>query len=93
MEPVLKRLLTEVHKIIRLYLTIPVTTATAERTFSAIRRIKTYLRVTMSQPRLNQCMITHVHRTETDNVNLGEIAKDFISRNERRCNFFGKLLS
>lgn len=34
-------------------LTLPVTTATAERFFSALRRLKTYLRSTMEENRLN----------------------------------------
>ena len=32
-----------------MYLTIPVTSATSERTFSALRRLKNYLRSTMKQ--------------------------------------------
>ena len=39
----------QVVKLIRIYLTIPVTTATAERSFSVLRRVKTYLRTTMLQ--------------------------------------------
>ena len=36
----LKIFLTEVHKLLKLYLTIPVTTASSERNFSALKRIK-----------------------------------------------------
>lgn len=43
----------EVKKLLQIYLTIPVTTATAERSFSTLRRLKTYLRNTMSQQRMN----------------------------------------
>ena len=42
--PVTKTLLGEVHKLLRLYLTLPVASATSERTFSSLRRLKTYLR-------------------------------------------------
>ena len=38
-----------------MYLTIPVTSATSERTFSALRRLKNYLRSTMKQDGLNNC--------------------------------------
>ena len=41
-----KKLLCEIHKLLCIYLTIPVTTATSERTFSTLRRLKTYLRAT-----------------------------------------------
>ena len=36
-------------------LTIPVTSPTSERTFSALRRLKNYLRTTMKQDGLNNC--------------------------------------
>ena len=42
--------------LLRLYLTLPVTSATSERThtFSTLRRLKNYLRSTMKQDRLNK---------------------------------------
>lgn len=84
-----KTLLSEVHNLLRIYLTIPVTTSTAERSFSALRRIKTYLRTSMSQARLNHCMLLHVLKERTDNLLDADIAKEFTERNERRKNFFG----
>ena len=51
---VCKQLFSKVHKVLCLYLTIPVTSATAERTFSILRRLKTYLRGTMAQKRLTK---------------------------------------
>ena len=44
-----KDMFSEFLRLIKIFYTIPVTTATAERTFSALRRLKTYLRATMSQ--------------------------------------------
>lgn len=88
-QPGIQKLLTEVHKLIKVYYTIPVTTASAERTFSALKRIKTYLRNSMTQQRLNHCMLLHVHVTLTDQLDLTDIAKEFIRRNERRKTFFG----
>ena len=85
----IKSLLTEVHKLLKIFLTIPVTTASAERSFSALKRIKSYLRNSMTQQRLNQCMLLHVHHQKTDDLILTEIAKEFVERNERRQNFFG----
>ena len=46
-----KKLFSEVDKLLRLYLTVPATSATAERTFSVLRRLKLYLCATMSQER------------------------------------------
>ena len=65
------------------------TLATAERTFSSLRRLKNYLRSTMTQKRLNHVTIVHTHKKRTDDLNLLDIAKQFICGNERRANFFG----
>lgn len=48
-----KQLLSEVCRLLELILVMPATNAVSERSFSALRRIKTYLRSTMSQVRLN----------------------------------------
>ncbi len=88
--PTCKTLLSEVHKLLKLYYTIPVTTSSAERNFSALKRIKTYLRSSMTQSRLNHCVLLHVHQDKTDELDLHTIAKEFVQINERRINFFGK---
>ena len=41
--------------------TIPVSTATPERTFSNLRRLKTYLRNTTSENRLNGLALMNIH--------------------------------
>ena len=84
-----KEMLSEVVRLIKLFYTIPVTTSTAERTFSALRRLKTYLRTTMSQARLNHTMSLYVHKDRTDKIDLDEIANSFINVTERRRNYFG----
>ena len=47
--PSYKVVLSEIHKLLRLYLTIPVTSATSERTFSVLKRLLVYLRSTMTE--------------------------------------------
>ena len=51
-----KGMLTEIDKVLKIHLTFPVTSATAERSFSSLRRIKTYLRNSMSHCRLNNLL-------------------------------------
>ena len=68
---------------IKLLLVMPAN-ASSERTFSALRRIKTYLRTTITQTRLNCVMVLHVHKDRTDLLELGSVTNDFISENERR---------
>ena len=52
-----KSMFSEVHRLLLLYLTVPMTSATAERTFSALRRLKNYLRANMTQKRLNHVIM------------------------------------
>ena len=80
----------EVDKLLRLYLTFPVTTPTAECSFSSLRRIKTYLRSTMISCRLNDLFLLYVHQDITDSLDLCKIAREFVSVNTCRKHYFGK---
>ena len=81
--------LSEVCKLAKLLL-VPVSAASAERSFSSLRRLKSYLRATMGQPRLNNMLLLHRHKERTDQLNLEAIAQMFISAVESRSKFFGK---
>ena len=83
-------LLSEVVKLMKLVLVMPATNATSERSFSALKRVKTYLRSSMKQSRLNHLMILHVHKEMTDSLNLTDCANDFAGSNEHRFRIFGK---
>ena len=84
-----KTMFSEVNKLLHLYLTVPMTSSTAEHSFSSLRRIKDYLRSTMTQAHLNHLMVTHVHKDRTDNLNIVDIAKAVVSLNDRWSAFFG----
>ena len=45
----------------------------------------------MTQQCLNHCFILHVHRQKTDNLDLKDIAQEFVQRNERRQAFLANL--
>ena len=79
-------LCSEIHRFLKLFHIIPATTSTAERTFSALRRIKTYLRSSMTQERLNHLLL-HCHKERTDQLDLQQLAKTFLGANERRRHF------
>ena len=85
-----RSLLSEVEKLLALVLVMPAINASSERSFSALRRMKTYLRSTMSQSRLNHLMVLHVHKSLIDQLNLIDCANDFVSCNTHRLNLFGK---
>ena len=86
--PLSREIYSEIDIILRIYFTIPITTATAERSFSVLRRVKNYLRSTMTESRLNNVMLLHTHKDITDDLDIIKIAKEFISANSRRLNYF-----
>ena len=86
---VFKEMLPTVHQLIRLYKIIPITSATSERTFSALRRLFTYLRSSMSERRLNNCLLLHVHKDVTDSLDLISIASEFVCAHDEHRKHFG----
>lgn len=87
-----KQMLSEIDKLVKLYFTFPVTTSTAERSFSSLRRLKTFLRSTMTDCRLNNLFLLYIHPSITDSLDLCTVAKEFISVNSRRVHYFGSFL-
>ena len=67
----------EVVKVTKLILVMPATNAVSERSFSAIRRLKTWLRTTTSQSQLNWCSLLHIHKEKTDSLQLASVANEF----------------
>ena len=68
--------------------TIPVTSATAERTFSALRRLKSYLRSTMLPSCLDHCMLLHIHKDLTDEINLINIVESYAFSDDLKFKIF-----
>ncbi|CAF2205024.1 unnamed protein product [Rotaria magnacalcarata] len=87
-----KEMFKEYHKLIKLYLIIPVRTATAERTFSTLNRLKTAIHSTMTQSRLNHCLLPHIYKEKIDKIDPRQIASKFISSNEKWQDFFCLIL-
>ena len=87
-----KKTFNELHSLLRILVTVPATTATAERTFSAMKRLNTYLRNTITQKRMNQLLLSYVHKKFFDhNVDIEDVIKEFVSRNERLEQYFGRI--
>ena len=66
---------------------MPATNATSGRTFSSLRRVKTYLHSTMTQLRANHVLILSAHSDKTDVLSLIYVANDFVSAHETRLSF------
>ena len=82
--------LPDLKLVANLLLVMAATNAVSERSFSALKLIKTYLRSTQTQERLNNVMTLYVLKDLTDSLNMVDIANEFVSRNENRRNIFGK---
>ncbi|KAL5270406.1 hypothetical protein ACHWQZ_G001209 [Mnemiopsis leidyi] len=71
-----------------LFLTLPVTVASAERSFSKLKLIKTYLRSTMSQDRLRHFALLSIEHKEAGKLDKSLIIKKFASAKVRRSKRF-----
>ena len=78
----------ETMKLGNLLTVIPAYSASAERSFSCLRRLKTWLRSTMTQARLNSLSILNAHRDYEPDID--EVLKEFIGLNELRQRIFGQ---
>ena len=90
LSPAQRYLIDVVCKVFQLLLVIPATNATSERSFSALRRVKSYLRSTIHQARLNHLMLLYYHQDLTDKLNLQEVANAFICAKDTRSTVLAK---
>lgn len=72
-----------INNILKLLLTLPVGSCSCERSFSALRRLKTWSRTTMKGERLNGLALLYVHR-DTYPLNLKDILKKWDASGHRR---------
>ncbi len=93
LEKMQRDLLCEVCTVMKLILIMPATNASSERSFSALRRVKSYLRNTMGQERLNHLMVLHVHRDITDSLDMISVANEFVADSEHRSQIFGTFVA
>ena len=77
-------LLHEVTKLEKLILVLAGINATSERSLSAMKRIKTYLKSFTSRNRLNHCLLLHVHCKKTNQLKMIKIPKEFVGDNQAR---------
>ncbi|XP_071734242.1 uncharacterized protein [Rutidosis leptorrhynchoides] len=71
----------------KILLTVPVTVASAEQSFSKLKLLKNYLRSTMTQERLNGLTIINIENRFLSNVDYDKLIEVFASKNARRHHF------
>ena len=73
-----KEFFCQICTLARLILVMPATNAASERSFSAMRRLKTYLRSTMCQSRLNHIMLLNINKQKIDDLDINTVAYEFV---------------
>jgi len=75
-----RQIFSETIKIVQMLLAVPASAASAERTFSSLRRLKTWLRQTMTQKRLfhfTHLAVLHCRRQRAENVDIEHLCEKF----------------
>ena len=81
----------ELSKALQILSVIPATSCSAERSFSSLRRLKTYLRSTMGQERLSNLALLHIEREYVNKAiieDMEDIINTFGERYGRQTLFF-----
>jgi len=74
-----KDALYELCRLARIACTIPITTASAERSFSSWKRIKTHLRTTMCNERLTDLAMLSINSRRAKKIHLERVVDWFIN--------------
>ncbi|CAH1985437.1 unnamed protein product [Acanthoscelides obtectus] len=85
----LEETFSEVTKLLQIIITTPMSTSEAERCFSTLKRIKSFLRNSMGNERLNALAMMSVNKNLVHNIsNFDEkVMEHFISQKDRRLDF------
>jgi hypothetical protein len=76
-----------IDRLICLVLTIPVSTATTERAFSAMKIVKIRLRNKMEVEFLANSLVVYIERENLESFNLDSILDDFVCLKGRKLGF------
>ena len=74
----------EVYRLLNIALVLPVTSAACERSFSALKLIKSYLRSTMCDSRLSSIAILSIESFRSQSINFDSFVDEFDARHNNR---------
>lgn len=72
-----------IKELLHLLCVLPVTSCTGERSFSSMKLLKSYLRTTMGQERLNGLALMNIHKSVIE-ITVPEVIDKFAQKNPRR---------
>jgi len=82
----------QVSQLVKLLMVSPASSAQAERSFSALRRLKTWLRTSMTEVRMNSVAVCHCHQQLIDALDIKPLLREFVSRSDLRMSLFGRVV-
>jgi hypothetical protein len=90
-----KEIFCEVTKLLEIIITTPLTTSESERCFSTLKRVKTYLRNTISEERLNALSMLSIENELVKSIQdfNTKVIEHFARLKNRRAHFLYKTLS
>jgi hypothetical protein len=72
-----------VLKLIQLPLKIPISSASCDSSFSAMRRIKNWLRTSMEQDRFIDLSVIYAERSISNEIDSKELLKEFVKNDHK----------
>ena len=82
--------ISQVIELFKLILMLPAANTSSERSFSLLRLVKSYLCAITGQGRLNHLMILSAYKENVDELNLKDVVREFIHKNDTRISLIGK---
>ncbi|XP_022160524.1 uncharacterized protein LOC111038741 [Myzus persicae] len=76
-----KQVYPNVYKLLQVAITLPISSSTCERSFSAMRRLKTWLRTSMLQNRFNTISILNIEKDIVKHIDNDSIINKFARKN------------
>ena len=86
----IKQFYPNIYVLYQLYGLIPVSIASAERSFSLLKLIKIDLRNRTSDERLSDLTVLSIHKSITQQLNIEDIIDEF-AKSKRKLNFINQL--
>ena len=74
----------KLYKLVQISLTLPISTSSAERSFSKLRIIKTYLRSRMGSARLSNLAILSIESDRAEKLNFDQFVDEFANAHQTR---------
>ena len=69
---------------LRIFFSMASTNCSAERSFSALKRLKNYVRASIGQEKLNSLAVLSIEASMVENIDFNDVIDEFAQRKSRR---------